>query len=155
MFYLADRNRSALPPRRLARDRYQQYEHKSSKQSNQLQIVNVSKKIFISVVLCATAVMITLAVMDRCKREKDLDTNGYISLGKVIRRESNRSFNDCYFEYYVDGKKYVHYENEKGFNDSYLNKYYLIKVSSVNPQNSIIYLDEEITDSTKIAASGF
>ena len=114
------------------------------------------KKIFISLGITATLLMIILAVVDMYKREKSIKKNEYETVAKVYKYYSNRSNSRYYYEYFYHGKKYQNDEDiDNGNQEECVNKYYKLELSTENPQFSEIYLEEEIVDSLKIKEAGF
>ena len=83
--------------------------------------------------------------------KKDIEKHKYVTIGKVYKFSSNRSFSHYYYIYYYKGKKFSNSDDIDGFDrEECIGKYYNVTISTVNPNNSELYLYEQILDSTKI-----
>lgn len=74
------------------------------------------------------------------------------STGYSGRGGTNRSIN---FIYYVGNKRYEGSTSRDYELNSPLKRYYRVKYSTVKPEISEIYLDEEIIDTLEIIKAGF
>ena len=100
--------------------------------------------------------MIVSAIINTNRIEKDIQDNNFETIGKVTKFESNRSVSYYYFIYYYDNKKYSEHNYIDDQNrELCVGKYYKVNLSTKNPQYSKINLNEEISDSIKIANVGF
>ncbi len=93
------------------------------------------------------------------KAQNDIDSNikenKYQTTCKVYKFESRRSSRHVYYYYYYDGIKYERWENCNVSENEVLNKFYRVDISTENPSNSKILIDQEVTDSIEIVNAGF
>lgn len=114
------------------------------------------KNIFVFIGISIGVIMFILAILDMNNRENSINENKFETIGKVYKFHSNRSFNHYYFKYYYKGIEYNNYQNISSFGeDKCVGKFYKVDLSTKNPQYSIIFLSEEITDQIEIRKVGF
>jgi hypothetical protein len=81
----------------------------------------------------------------------EIDNNLIVTIGKV--KNCGRHFTS--YIYYYDKIKYEGSYDGDGESDSKIGKYFKVELSKINPQFSRLMIYEEVTDSIKIAHSGF
>ena len=86
-------------------------------------------------------------------RDEDISNNLFVSVARI--RDSHKG--NCTYVYFFEGTKYTGYSSSSGYNGnvSIIHKYFKVELSKKNPQFSNLIIEEEITDSTAIANSGF
>lgn len=87
--------------------------------------------------------------------ETRITENKYETICKVFKIESRRSFTHIYFYYYYNGIRYERWDNTNLTEGDVVNKFFRVNLSTLNPKDSKILLDKEITDSTEIILAGF
>ena len=81
----------------------------------------------------------------------DLEQNKFITIGKVIDYSGGRNGGHFKCWYYYRGHKYYVTANASGYQENdCLDKYFEIKLSTLNPNNSELMLERQISDSTRI-----
>lgn len=91
--------------------------------------------------------------------QKNIETriteNKYETICKVFKFESRRSFTHVYYYYYYNNLRYERWDNTDLTEEDVLNKYFRVNLSTQNPKDSKILLDQEVTNSTEIVKAGF
>jgi hypothetical protein len=115
--------------------------------------MNEIKNNIIRVTILSFFVFLFYQIEETSKREKMIDNeinnNLFITVAKV--KDCKRIFSS--YIYYYDKKKYDG-EYRDGKSED-IGRYFAVKISKKNPEHSRIIIEEEITDSIKIANSGF
>ncbi|WP_395060366.1 hypothetical protein [Flavobacterium sp.] len=108
------------------------------------------------------AIFITIIIVlgyfiykDNEVKETSINNNKHITICKVYKINSRRSFTDACYYYKYNNESYESWESIHNSGNQYLNRYYKVWVSTENPEYSKIFLNQEITDSTEIVSAGF
>jgi hypothetical protein len=114
------------------------------------------RKIFILVGWSIALVLIVIALFDMKEKETSINEYKFETVGKVYKFDSNRSFSYYYYIYNYKEKEYEGYQDNDSFGgEDCVNKFYKLNLSTINPEYSKIFLDQEVTDSTEIVNAGF
>lgn len=114
------------------------------------------KKVFILGCISLGILMFTIAIFDMTERENSINENKFETIGKIYKFSSNRSFDHYYFKYNYKEKEYSNYQNIHDFEgDKCIGKFYKVNLSTKNPEYSIIFIDQEVTDKSEIIKAGF
>lgn len=89
---------------------------------------------------------------------KDIDVNGKFSVGKYTLHKKIKKGYDDYFIFYINGVKYQNLpagiKDEDGSYEK-VGRFYKIRYSKKFKGHSIVFLDQEVTDTTEILKAGF
>lgn len=88
--------------------------------------------------------------------DKSIEEYKYSTIAKVVDFE-HFSKGSSYTEYiyFYNNKTYTISDKIGNKNEDYVGKYFVVDISSKNPNHSKIYLDQEITDTSEIIKAGF
>jgi|LakMenEpi03Aug12_release.lakeMendotaPanAssembly.Ray.scaffolds.fasta_scaffold756286_1 hypothetical protein len=114
------------------------------------------KEKIIGLILVMILVVIIYKSNQNDKKEGiSIDNNKYITVGKIFKIVSRRSFTHVYYYYNYNGLRHETWKNADVSEDEVLNNFYRVNISTENPSYSEILLDQEVTDSTEIVNAGF
>nr|WP_315171842.1 hypothetical protein [uncultured Flavobacterium sp.] len=107
--------------------------------------------------ICVTLLIICIFFIEKYRSEVkiDIQKNNVGGLGKVFYINIKRNFTDARYFYFYNGKRYESGEKIDNSGKEYLNKCFRIEFSSINPNRSNIFLNEEVQDAIKIKRAGF
>ena len=109
----------------------------------------------VPLVLISLFVIIAFLIERNLNKVKiDIQKNSVYGVGKIFFINSKRSFTDARYVYFYNGNKYESGEYIDTSGKEYLNKCFIIKFSSKNPNHSEIFLNQEIKDTIKIRNAG-
>jgi len=120
----------------------------------------IQKAIILTLSLIAIGYMIYLHIA----KSNEMDKYGLYNIGRIVEYKFHiEGIYGGRYEYYYKGVKYISHSflGEEGFvglsnkDKVYVGKYFLIKISSKNPEKSEIYLDKEVTNKELIKEAGF
>lgn len=90
------------------------------------------------------------------KTKGEISTNGNLTVGKVYgfkHYKSNRTYS---YYYFVDNVKYRStYDSDIGYEENAIGLFFEVRSLKNNPNESILYLENEVEDVNRILNSGF
>jgi hypothetical protein len=119
----------------------------------------MSKKFRLSGLLIVIPIFafIMYGQLKSCRYEKQLDSKGIITIGKIdsIQILPKRSY--IYLSYYIHGKKYSSFESglQKSISKKDIGKFYKVKYLEISPEIIRGIYSEQITDTLSILNAGF
>ena len=116
--------------------------------------MSLKEKIIGLILVIILVVIIYKSNQNDKKEETSIDNNKYITVGKVFKIVSRRSFTHLYYYYNYNGLKHETWENADVSEDEVLDNFYRVNISTENPSYSKIFLDQEVSDSTEIVKAG-
>ncbi|GEM59252.1 hypothetical protein B0A78_11635 [Flavobacterium columnare NBRC 100251 = ATCC 23463] len=117
--------------------------------------MNFRDKIIGFLFLLAIVIVLFRSYERKKNVQLDIEKNKLETIGKITKIVSRRSFKHIYYTYFYKNKKYESWENTNLNSKDLIDRYYLIEISSFNPEYSKILLDKEITNINEIKKAGF
>lgn len=95
--------------------------------------------------------IVILATTQTCQRNKDINDNEFITIGMIYKYEKGKRVENYKYKYYYNKKLYESEINTYGFGEEKcVNHFYTVKLSTKNPDNSEILIEQEIIDDSEI-----
>jgi hypothetical protein len=116
----------------------------------------VFKRGFVLTVALVALFLIFKAIYMQKMKNEDIELNKVEIIGKVYDFTWNKNFKYYYYLYYYNGVEYKNYDDiDYGEEEKSIKRYYKVILSSKNPENSKLLINEETIDSVEIANAGF
>jgi hypothetical protein len=109
--------------------------------------MSVNKKYFFHIILFSIlGIVILIGMIQNYNIEKDIGENSYTVIAKIEEIVNKRSLRRVYYSYEYNGVNFKSTELIDSGVNIHIDEYYEAKISTQNPSNSKINLNEKLVD---------
>ncbi|MEL6306402.1 MAG: hypothetical protein AAFQ20_16690 [Bacteroidota bacterium] len=109
------------------------------------------KKYLISIIVLIVFCFLFFGGLIKKQVEADnIEKNKHVTIAKVTNTSSKRSSGGVYYTYFFANSVYTTFESTADNDRGLIGKYFELNISKKNPEYSIIQLDKEVTDKSRI-----
>lgn len=117
---------------------------------------NIKKKNEIILLILAFCILLIFANYQKNNYFEEIKSYKSKTIGKANKIKSGGKVNHLEYYFYYNNKKYSSTSKHNDFDKDYLKKFFLVVFDEKKPENSHIYLENEIKpDSIKMIRAGF
>lgn len=120
-----------------------------------MKVTKLENRLTIIIFVIISCFMIK-GLVNTCDFNQTIEENKYATIAKVVKFEYYpRGASETHYTYYYNQKKFATFERIGSSNQNYVGRFFVVSLSTKKPQNSLINLNQEVTDSTEIINAGF
>src|SRR5574343_141495 len=117
---------------------------------------NIKKKNEIILLILAFCILLIFANYQKNSYFEEIKSYKSKTIGKANKIKSGGKVNYLEYYFYYNNKKYLSTSKHNDFDKDYLKKFFLVVFDKKKPENSHIYLENEIKpDSIKMIRAGY